>query len=85
MERAAVVRIDTVHADGSGAPGVVEVEGYRFAMDFLGGIRLSLLGGRYRASRRAVRIARWAYEKELRRLADERWFNLNAAMYQEGA
>lgn len=84
MERTAVVRIDTVYQDGSGAPAVVEIDGRVFAADFLGGARLKLRSGR--PSHRLFLAATRAYVAAVYGNTDAAWRSRNSAMYsKEGA
>lgn len=81
------VRSFVAYEDGSGAPAVVEVTGYTYAFDYLGGTKCTLIGspalGSRMASEGACRRARDAYVKLVRSLLTRDWFRLNAEMYPE--
>lgn len=80
MSNAPNVAFDCIYSDGSGAPAIVSYEGYRFAMDYLGEIRLTNLASG-RPSKRVTAAARLAYSNELRKRAGSDWFAVNSAMY----
>jgi len=78
-------RIDlpTVYTDGSGAPALVDKDGWRFACDMLGTPRVNLLNAV--SGRKPPRwLAGWvekAYLAALRTKATPEWFAANRAMY----
>jgi hypothetical protein len=76
-----IVTLDNVYADGSGAPATVLCQGYYFAADFVGEVRLTSLVNR-KAPRRVIESARRQYLSELRLRADANWFDLNRTMYE---
>jgi len=79
----AIVTIDKVYTNGSGAPAVVVCRGFYFAADFIGGeARLSTLTGRA-PSRRVIAEALQAYTNTLnsRVEVDADWYERNRAMY----
>ena len=76
----AIVTLETVYADGSGAPALVVFAGFRFAVDFLGEVSLTGLSAR-KAPRKVIGIAKAAYLRALHARADAAWFEKNKAMY----
>lgn len=78
---ATTIKLETVYSDGSGAPAVVVVDGFMFSADYLGDVKLTAHSGSRKPTKRAVAVARCAYERELRARADARWFAANAVMY----
>ncbi len=76
----AIVSLEKVYTDGSGAPATVICQGYYFAAEYVGEARLTSLTNRS-APRRVIEAARRAYVNELRARADSSWFGANRAMY----
>lgn len=80
----AIVDTIEVFSDGSGAPAVVTVGNFRYACDFLGQSKLTLLGSKVpRDHRRYADLAREAYLDALFCATDEEWLQANRAMYRE--
>ena len=86
--KAATARIEiqgfTAYSDGSGAPCTVKLAGFVFALDYLGGLRLSYVAGPSHAGRAcsvAAERARKAYLAHLANNAPDGWFLANEAMY----
>ncbi len=77
--------------DASGAPAVVNVDGYVYAFDFLGEVKCNLIKpswGSRTSSAVAAKRARAAYERELDRRvwelsSPQAWFAANSDMYTE--
>ncbi len=79
--RHAVVTLETVYSDGSGAPAVVCADGQFFAVDFVGEMRVTSHATGRRIPKRTIALAKSAYMKALRSRVGAEWFALNAAMY----
>lgn len=80
-----VISID-VMPDGSGAPAVVQVGPYRFAVDILGTVRVNAIGavrGGYVERNHAIRIATDTYQRALDIKVTADWRAANAAMYAD--
>ena len=78
------VTIETVHADGSGAPATVTCCGYCFAAHYMGEVRLTLISNASsRPSSRVIESAKRAYRQALflHPMVSAGWFDLNKAMY----
>ena len=75
--------IQTIYADGSGAPAVVKVRGWTYSLDFLGEVRCQLLSqtSSTKPPQWAALHARQEYLTELEIKATPEWFELNRAMY----
>lgn len=77
-----IVQLEKIYTDGSGAPAVVLCQGFHFAADFLGEVRLNSLTKNRRAPQRVIDSAKRAYLNELRLRVDSMsWFDLNRTMY----
>jgi len=72
------------YADASGAPATVEIGPYRYAADFLGDVKLTLIApvtGSRTESKIAASRARAAYAMQLDAIVSPEWRKANAAMY----
>ena len=80
------IAIDKVHEDGSGAPGVVELDGWVYAVDYLGGVKLTLLSqSSHSPSTEVAAQVEAGYLWDLHCRVTGEWFGLNRAMYGEAA
>lgn len=84
----ATIRSMTVYPDASGAPAVVEHDGFSFSFDMLGEMKWNAIDGRSHgflrpARERAIAACRSLYAKELASRVDADWISRNAAMYRE--
>jgi hypothetical protein len=72
-----------LYTDGSGAPAVVDVSGWKFALDYIAEVRCRLItqSSSREPPKWAAEHARKLYSEELSRIADPSWFELNKAMY----
>ena len=78
--------VETIKAfeDFSGAPAVVSVGRYRFALDTLGEVKCNLIApvsGSRKESKIAVSMARAAYLRARAKLVSDAWLAGNAALY----
>jgi hypothetical protein len=76
------VTVEKLYPDGSGAPGIVEANGYKFAADWIGAPHLHLLSRRA-PCKATIERAKAAYRREVERRAPEGWFQLNAKLYSQ--
>lgn len=80
MTNAAIRNAETF-ADCSGAPAVVSVDGFDFACDLVGEIRVRALGsGGRKPSKRVIALAHWRYSKFIETLPPG-YVEANKAMY----
>lgn len=78
------IKIDVL-SDSSGAPPVVNVDGWLFAFDILGKIHCSCInGGSSRIGRSVLAIAKSRYKAALLQAVDSAWLQKNKEMYSEG-
>ena len=77
--------IDNVYEDGSGAPAVIEVQGWKWACDFLGEVKCRLIT--QSSSRKPPKwmadYVRHAYLDELTLRVSQEWLALNRKMYSK--
>jgi hypothetical protein len=77
------VAFDTIYSDASGAPALVTVDGVRFAVDWLGEIRMNGTGTGRKPNKRQAAIAERAYRAALIARVDASWIEENRRMYAE--
>jgi hypothetical protein len=82
-----MMNFQAIYEDGSGAPAMVTVEGWTFALDYLGEVKCRLVT--VSASRKPPKwAASWAqntYRIALQDKVSAEWFEKNHAMYAEEA
>lgn len=79
-----IVDVEKVYTDGSGAPATVVADGFYFAADYVGEVRIYATSASGRApSKRTVARAFAAYKKHVLGLVSKEWLTLNARMYAE--
>jgi hypothetical protein len=76
------VRFILPHRDASGAPTTVTIQGWTFALDFLGEVKCTLLcQGPQKPPPGVAQKARQVYWTELAKLVSPEWLEANLALY----
>lgn len=70
--------------DASGAPAVINVDGFSFAFDLIGEVTMHLISKGRSPSKRVVALATWKYEQLIKGLSDK-YRAENKAMYSSEA
>lgn len=79
----AEITYSKVHADGSGATALVKIGGFTFALDFLGDVKCTQVGGPgyHTPTNAQIAQARRVYVSQIVEHQSPAWLARNAAMY----
>lgn len=75
------VNLVNIYSDGSGAPAVVQCDGYIFACDYLGHVTCNCLT-QSRPPNRVINKAKSLYYSALCKRAELEWFLQNHKLYR---